>query len=363
MPRPRTVYHGKRKYSWIITLAVTLLVVVILLAVWLFYYLQRFIVYDKEGLRLDLSAPREELLSSDGGSPAAQPAFTPVDVEIVVEQRDYSDVVTSAGTDLVPLKAVFVPAAELNENTLKYYASDMGDFNALVLELKGPDGFLRWHSRAELADSFAVNGTTELNDAVAALKEKGVYLAAQLCALTDGAMAQRNAPIALKTASGEVFTEANGYGCLDPYSDGTRSYLHSLLTELSVMGFDEVFLSGFLCPDSPDLRFSLARTQTPTPTEAVTSLALWLRQEADTLGLKLSVVMESDALRSGDTVLHGQDAALLFRVFDRVAAATDFDHLPGDLSALDAALEQPDENRALLITDNYAPERQSYIVR
>ena len=107
----------------------------------------------------------------------------------------------------------------------------------------------------------------------------------------------------------------------------------------------------------------LVRTQTPTPTEAVTSLALWLRQEADALGLKLSVVMESDALRSSDTVLHGQDAALLFRVFDRVAAATDFDHVTGDLAALDAAMEQPDENRALLITDNYAPERQSYIVR
>ena len=62
MPRPRTVYRGKRKYSWIITLAVTLLVVVILLAVWLFYHLQRYIVYDKDGLRLDLSAQREELL-------------------------------------------------------------------------------------------------------------------------------------------------------------------------------------------------------------------------------------------------------------------------------------------------------------
>ena len=121
MPRPRTVYRGKRKYSWIITLAVTLLVLAILLAVWLFYYLQRFIVYDKDGLRLDLSAQREELLRSDGDEDVTKPvAFTPVDVEIVVEPRSFSDLQTSAGSDVPPMKAILVPAAQLNESTLKY---------------------------------------------------------------------------------------------------------------------------------------------------------------------------------------------------------------------------------------------------
>ena len=36
MPRPRTVYRGKRKYSWIITLLAMILVVVIALAVLVF---------------------------------------------------------------------------------------------------------------------------------------------------------------------------------------------------------------------------------------------------------------------------------------------------------------------------------------
>jgi len=157
MPRPRTVYRGKRKYSWIITLLAMLVVIAIAVAVWLFYYLQRYIVYDKDGLHLDLSAQREEILHPDASQPTAAPAAIPhVDVEIVVEQRDYSDLQTDAGQGLDPIRALFVPASNVDESTLKYYANGTGDFDALVLELKAADGFLRWRSASPVSESFAV---------------------------------------------------------------------------------------------------------------------------------------------------------------------------------------------------------------
>ena len=365
MPRPRTVYRGKRKYSWIITLAAMLLALLIVLAVWLFYYLQRYIVYDKDGLRLDLSAQREELLrpGTVDSQPSEKPDFTPIDVEIVVEEKDYSEIVTAAGADLQPLRAVYIPAAEVTESTLKYYSGSTGDFNALVLELKEADGLLRWHSSVPAADSFAVNGRLELAESVAALKEKGVYLVAQISALADSNMARRNAPIALKdAASRSTYTDRDGNAYLDPYSTGARDYLKSLMSELKALGFDEVLFSGFVCPDSDDVSFSLAMTQKPDAAAALSALGLWLRSEADAIGMKLSVRMESEALRSED-VLMGQDTALLFRIFDRVVAETDFDHMAGDISALNAALGAADENRAVLITDDFAPERESYIVK
>ena len=365
MPRPRTVYRGKRKYSWIITLGATVLVLLIVLAVWLFYALQRYIVYDKDGLRLDLSARKEQLLHPEGTAEAPDDTLTyeHIDVEIVVDEKDYSEVTTSAGTDLQPLRAVFVPASNVTESTLKYYSGSTGDFNALVLELKGGDGYLRWHSSVPAADSFAVNGTLELSAPLAALKEKGIYLTAQISALADAAMAQRNAPIALKnSAAGAPFTDGSGGRWLDPYNEGTRSYLLALITELKELGFDEVLLSGFTCPDSEYLQFSANMTQTPSPSTALSSLALWLRTQADDLGVKLSVEIDGKALRSED-VLMGQDPALLFRVFDRVAAETDFDHLDGDSSALADALGTDDENRAVLITEDFTPERESYIVK
>jgi len=364
MPRPRTVYRGKRKYSWLITLAVSLLVIVILLAVWMFYYLQRFLVYDKEGLRLDLSAQREMLTRSDTEDSAAAPVSVPkVDVEIVVEQRDYSQVTTSAGTGLSELHARMVAADKMNENTLKYYVSNPGEYDALVLELKGEDGFLRWHSAIPTADSYAVNGTLDISGSVAALKEKGVYLVARLSALTDSTMAQRNSPLALKnSATGGLLTDGKGHYYLDPYQDSTRAYLADLLSELHRLGFDEVLLDGFVCPDSEYLQFSLSRTQVPSPAEALMSLALWLREQADALGMKLSVIVDGEGLRSGE-VKNGQSAELLFRVFDRLAVETGADTMTNELSALKAALGSDEELRIVPITANFTPDRQSYIVR
>lgn len=365
MPRPRTVYRGKRKYSWIITLTATVLVFLVLLAVWLFYDLQKYIVYDKDGLHLDLSAKRAALVNS-GTQPeplATQRPGMDTDVEIVVEQTDYSALQTSAGTDMQPVRAIYIPAAELRESTLTYYAAsgNMGDFDALVLSLKGADGFLRWHSQVATADSFAVNGTLELQTPIAALKAQGVYLIAELSSLTDAAMAQRNAPIALKNADGSVYTDRAGVGYLDPYNDSTRAYLLALLTELRDLGFDEVLLQGFACPDDEHLRFSLAMTQTPDPASALASLALWLREQADSLGIKLSVVMDGAHLRGQVTA--GQDPALLLRMFDRLVAETDAGNWESDLAAMEAALGGADERRLLTIADDFAPERESYIVK
>lgn len=363
MARPRTVYRGKRKYSWIITLAAMLLVIAIALAVWLFYYLQRFIVYDKDGLRLDLSAQREEILNPGAPEPTAAPLPQHVDVEIVVEQRDYSDILTDAGNDLRAIHAVFVPAADVTESTLKFYAGRMGDFDALVLELKPEDGYLRWHSGVQMSESFAVNGALELGELLAPLKEQGVYLVAQLSALTDDAMAQRNAPIALKSAvTGQTFTDAGGHAWLDPYNDSARAYLLALMTELRDTGFDEVLLSGVTCPDSDALQFSRSMTRTPDSVTAISSFALWLREQADALGLHISAVIGQEALETENGAM-GQNPVLFFKAFDRVAVESDFAGLPGAAAALETALGGESETRIVAVTEDYTPEMGSYIVK
>ncbi len=363
MPRPRTVYRGKRKYSWVITLIAMILVVFIILAVYLFYHLQKYIVYDKDGLRLDLSAQREMLTAPQPDDGETPPQFERVDVEIVVEQRDYSAVVTNAGQNLQEMHAVYLPASELNETALKFYAADMGDFDALVLELKAPDGFLRWHSRVSTADSYAVNGTLELAEQVALLKEKGVYLVAELSALTDSAMAERNAPIALKNSlTGLPLTDTDGSEWLDPYSDDARAYLLALITELHDMGFDEILLRDMTCPESEYLQFSKAMTQTPDAVGAVSSLALWLREQADARGIRISAEIRSEALRGGEQTA-GQNPVLFFKAFDRVAVETDFDSYAADIAALQSALGGESSTRIVAVTENYIPTQESYIVR
>ena len=364
MPRPRTVYRGKRKYSWIITLLAMLVVIAVALALWLFYYLQRYIVYDKDGLRLDLSAQREEILHPGAAEETPAPVQVQhVDVEIVVDQRDYTDIQTRAGNNLHSIHAGFVAAADVTESTLRYYAGKMGDFDALVLELKAADGFLRWKSGVALADSFAVNGTLELAELLEPLKEQGVYLIAQISALADNAMAQRNTPIALKSAvTGQPFTDGAGNSYLDPYSESTRAYLIELMAELQRMGFDEVLLSGVNCPDSDALQFSKQMTVTPDSVTAVSSFSLWLREQADAMGLHVSAILDADALHTEGGAA-GQNPVLFFKAFDRVAFAASFDSFDADVDALLTALGGESETRIVAIAEDYTPNLASYIIK
>ena len=113
MARPRTVYRGKRKYGWIITLVVSLVVVAILGTVGLFFYLQQFIVYDKDSLHIQMpymgtQPPRTDEPDIPG------PAVPSVPADIVVDMKDYSDVVTSAGADLPSLKAKYLGADKVS---------------------------------------------------------------------------------------------------------------------------------------------------------------------------------------------------------------------------------------------------------
>ena len=209
-----------------------------------------------------------------------------------------------------------------------------------------------------------MNGTLELRELLEPLKQHGVYLVAQVSALADSVMAQRNAPIALKNAvTGQPYASADGQSYLDPYSDSTREYLRALMVELQNLGFDEVLFSGMACPDSDALQFSKAMTQTPDSVTAVSSLALWLREQADALDLRMSALIGEDALRSETGAAMGQNPVLFFKAFDRVAVETSFDGFAADVDALETALGTRSDTRIVAVTEDYTPEIASYIIK
>lgn len=352
MPRPKTVYRGESRPAWIITLAVSVLAALILFVVWLFYHMQQYMVYDKDGARLVLPSERAETQDGPSGETGGTAGVPPIDVEIVVDKADYSAV---EGTDAGSLRAIharFVAAENVTEAALGGYAADMGAYDALVLELKPASGFLGYTSSLPLTDSYAVNGAAELAERVEQLKGKGVYLAAQLSSLADSAMAARNTPAAMKNAvSGGVYLK-DGQAFLDPYSDVTRAYLAGLLAELAGLGFDEVLLTGLYLPEDENLRYSGEMSAQPDAESAVSSLALYLRGQADALGLRLSAAAEREGA--------GQDLAVFFKAFDRVA----YDAADAETrAALESALGADGGARIVPVAAGYVPERESYIVK
>ena len=48
MARPRAIYRGKRKYGWIITGVLFLLIIAFMVGMWVFYDMQKYIRYEKD---------------------------------------------------------------------------------------------------------------------------------------------------------------------------------------------------------------------------------------------------------------------------------------------------------------------------
>ena len=358
MGRPKYVYRGKRRYRWVITAALCLVIILIALAIWLFTYMQKFIVYDKDGLSVVLPFQRTEEAEN---TPEDEPVYVPsVDAEIVVEEPDYSDVLLAAD-ELDPLSARYISAESMSSSNISYTGFQLTNSvdSALVLQLKTEGGYLSYHSSVALTDSYGVNGQENIRDVLSSLKEQGVYLVAEISCLQDTAMATRNAPVALKNSAGEVISSAGG-SWLDPYSKTARSYVGDLIAEAADMGFDEVLLSGMTHPQTGDVQFSQEMTGAPTIMGSVTTFAIRMSEQARELGMGCSVLCDASALRRGASADVGQDLELFTRVFDRLYVKTDMNYFTADISALEDVLGGSVTGRIVPVVSGYTPVYDSW---
>lgn len=362
MSRPRTVYRGKRKYRWIITMIAFVLLFIIAGGILLFNYMQKFIVYDKDGLSLVMPFMEQE---EQEALPEEETAVAPsVVAEIVIAEPDFDDLDFVAGEDLEKVKARYVAAESMSAASLAYYGAELGSKgqNAMMLQLKTPDGMLSYLSAVGLTNSYGVNGQQNIADAVTALKEQGVYMIAEIGTLLDSYMATRNSPLALKTGSGSVISNSRG-SWLDPYNKTVREYVSDLIDELALMGFDEVVLSGLAYPQASDIQYSQPMSGEPSLSGGVGIFARRMSEKAREEGMRCSVMCFTEELRSGQSAGIGQDIELFFKLFDRVYVQTDAEYLAVDVNSLSSCLTSGSDRRIVPILSGDVPAVESWALK
>ncbi len=362
MARPKPVYRGKRKYGWIISLLLFVLAAVLIAGVWLFYDLQKYIEYEKEGLRLVMDAGEEENASPAEEIITAEPVTNP---QVVIAMPDLEGVENMVTSSLEPIRAMHVGGENVKADTLAYYpgilAESQVDYNALVLSIKDETGILRYFSTVPLASSYGVNGTETLEEVLLQLKEKNIRLVAEVSCLVDSAMAVRNSPIALRDIFGNVLTSEEG-SWLDPYNPTVRQYLSDLMAELAGMGFDEILFTNMSFPNMT-AQFSQAMTAAPDGLSSIAALAKYLRLEADELGICISAVVDGKALREGTSASVGQDAEFFLKVFDRVYVETDIDHYVSDAAILSEFAGDAADSRVVTVVEGFTPTADSFFTK
>ena len=232
---------------------VTVLVLAIIAICWL-VWLERFIVYDREeGIILD----DRSSLDIQGQTMSDRPALP--DVEIYYNEGENA-IVTK--TDMTQLTGYYISAADLEKDitAIRPQLEALEPGTPVMIDVKNIKGELFYDSKASEYRSGSIS-TTAMDELLKYLNANDFYTIARMPALRDFNFGLNNVAYGLPTSGGYLWVDSSYCYWLNPASQGTRSYLISIITELKNMGFDEVVLTDFVFPESTEIVFDGDRQQ------------------------------------------------------------------------------------------------------
>ena len=203
------VYKVRRKKLNVLGIVLSAVAVLIVALFVLFGAFQKYIVYSNNGISLELP-----ILATPGAEEEeGERVFEQVNAELEITDPDYSDIESQIDEEMEPLRAIFVPAENVNTEGITPYVNKLNSIggNALVLEVKPSSGQLVWATSVQLAADYGTAGTTDLGVLANTLKEQNIYLVAQLSCCTDDLLAQRYPAAALTLPGGTPYSDAAGY--------------------------------------------------------------------------------------------------------------------------------------------------------
>ena len=365
MARIQEFYKGRRKRRNYAIVPFVIVLGIAVLTVVLFYSMQQYAVITKEGIAVELPLLNEEktVVDSEGNEVKV---FDPVDVTLQFDEPDYSSVKATAGSKARGLRAIFVPADNINKEKLTEYANRLNTGNALVLEMKPRSGVLKWNSQATMAVNYGISqeneATLQLPTLITELKAKNIYLVAQLSCCLDELLASRCTSVTLRNEYGGNYTDDYGTW-LDAYNTDLRNYIVQLTREMYDMGFDEVVLADVAHPvfaEPVALTYTRQMSTQPSAVNAVCGFAMYVSDALRERSVnQLSIYIDSpQALVKA--VDNGQDARLFIKVFDRVYLRTDRFAYSYNLADLKPQITiGTDQDRLIPVMENYLFENAS----
>lgn len=372
-------YKGRRKKRNYAIVPLVVLLIIAGIMIVLFYSMQKYAVITDSGISIEL--PLLTGSSSGTAEESGEAAvFEQTNVSIQFDKADYADVKATAGKRIKPVRAIFVPYEDVTAEGVEPYANRLSSGNALVLDLKQRNGYLAWYSDAPIAFSYGLNmslpdSKQTLISIVKSLKERDIYLVAQICSCSDDILGGHSTDVCLRNAYGSYYYDENGYW-LDPYSSIVRNYTVQLVRELWDIGFDEVLLADVQHPNAPALEnpdgsyspqiiYTRAMSTDPTPVGAVSGFVVNVSEQLSDRpdGKYLSAYLYSSGSLVGPDEANGQDGPLFLKVFDRVYYNTDMYAYTYNLQNMTPYCTVGElKDRLIPVVINYLPDNTSWVL-
>jgi len=301
-------YRGRTPLRMFLKAVIILLMAVLIVAVLALVFLQQYIVYSSDGIRL-------ELPFFDNGVATPAPTATPsptVTQPLVV--------VTPEIIEPSWLHAVTLPLEALYDGTAEEQIEEAGG-NAAIFNMKADDGSLGYVSALPLAIAAKVSsGDPAINAAIRALNEREIYTVARVSCFKDHNLSNANRSLAVTTNSGYRWTDPDNMRWVSPTSETARQYIADVCAELAELGFDEILLVSSGYPTQGNLSY-IKKGAAYDKAAFATVIDGFYAQVADALEgyeVKLSILTDEATVIEGGSALSGQTIESLTSYANRV---------------------------------------------
>lgn len=230
----------------------TLLVILVAaLVVWMCWvvWLERYVIYSRDGATLDLGLSAEGLTGEIAVEPDAG--------ETVAIYINEGSNVVDVSTELTRISGYYADEAALKAgiDTVRSQIEKLATSVPVMLDVKNWGGSLFYTS--EVGPVSTDVDAEAMDQLISDLVLSDRYLIARLPAFRDRDFGLNNVDCGLFLPSGlGLWMDDEGYYWLDPASSGTVNYLTRIVEELRSLGFDEVVFTEFHFPVSSDYAYT-----------------------------------------------------------------------------------------------------------
>jgi hypothetical protein len=282
------------------TAAVIALIVALVAAIiWLcwFIWLKRYVVYTRDGAKLDFSISA----NVPEGNVAAPPAKEPISIFY-----NEGENAIHVGKDLIQLTGYYADRSVLIDgiDQVREQTKRLKRGAPVMLEVKSALGNFFYSSAVSEHRDSKVN-IEAMDQLIKDLDRDGFYLIARVPALRDRMFGLNNVNDGVfDTRGAYLFRDDGGCYWLNPKRQNVMLYLVQTAQELKSLGFDEVVFDFFDFPDTKYMRFDGDKA------EALVTAAETLITSCSSDNFAVSFVQNAGfALPQGRTRLYIKDAA------------------------------------------------------
>jgi len=291
-------YRNKRRAKILLAVLAAVILLVLLFCIARLIYLQRFLVYSQDGVKLDY----KQNLQAQGTTPEPP---DPNEYPVEIRKPDDSMAVSGPIDDSPKQMKGYYVTTTMMQNLTKVTEA--------VAELEEQPRYMLFEMKSIFgnfyyASSYFGKYTANVDISVVSalrqqLKDQNTYLIAKVPALSDNNFALDNQRCGLPLSSGALWMDENGCYWLDPMDEEVQNYLIAIASELSEEGFDEVVFDGFAIPDSGKIVYDDAMTREEYTAQAAKAIAYAL----DGLDIRVSFGSSSALVAPHATRLYLSD--------------------------------------------------------